>query len=411
MIWKVLVVLFFTVVGGGVYGLFFTTAPIDIAFSILPHDKFQISSVDGSLLSGFKLHDLKVNSEVIKLELREVGYLNDFSSGFNSKNKIELNSFFAKDGFIQIEQNKNKKVSNNSMRTKENEKPVENQEETAKQKAIKFLLHIVKIDIENIKLILPPNEGMLAMGPRSYHLKSFKLDNFLLDVNSGDKYFDLKVGHHSLETEKFGYQFNNIHIGRRQAEWEQAKLVLSKDLSESLKQDFSVELQGKLNYDFQGEENFMQTLKPDIKLSAFDDRLKASLNEELQLNLEAINLSPSDFIATDAPIRNISFNARGNHFMDVMTGRLNFTDVKFSIGEVEFREDVLQEGRSIASVESNVRFAGYLDEQKIEVTLTPSWYAQVFKPQSKLKIQYQSSLDMNEFMSSQGVPSNYFATN
>ena len=411
MIWKVLVVLFFTVVGGGVYGLFFTTAPIDIAFSILPHDKFQISSVDGSLLSGFKLHDLKVNSEVIKLELREVGYLNDFSSGFNSKNKIELNSFFAKDGFIQIELNKNKKVSNNSIRTEEKENPVKNQKESAKQKAVKFLLHIVKIDIENIKLILPPNEGMLAMGPRSYHLKSFKLDNFLLDVNSGDQYFDLKVGHHSLETEKFGYQFNNIHIGRRQAEWEQAKLVLSKDLSESLKQDFSVELQGKLNYDFQGEENFMQTLKPDIKLSAFDDRLKASLNEELQLNLEAINLSPGDFIATDAPISNISFNARGNHFMDVMTGRLNFTDVKFSIGKVEFREDVLQEGRSIASVESNVRFAGYLDEQKIEVTLTPSWYAQVFKPQSKLKIQYQSSLDMNEFMSSQGVPSNYFATN
>lgn len=411
MIWKVLVVLFFTVVGGGVYGLFFTTAPIDIAFSILPHDKFQISSVDGSLLSGFKLHDLKVNSDVIKLELREVGYLNDFSSGFNSKNKIELNSFFAKDGFIQIELNKNKKVSNNSIRTEEKENPVKNQKESAKQKAVKFLLHIVKIDIENIKLILPPNEGMLAMGPRSYHLKSFKLDNFLLDVNSGDQYFDLKVGHHSLETEKFGYQFNNIHIGRRQAEWEQAKLVLSKDLSESLKQDFSVELQGKLNYDFQGEENFMQTLKPDIKLSAFDDRLKASLNEELQLNLEAINLSPGDFIATDAPISNISFNARGNHFMDVMTGRLNFTDVKFSIGKVEFREDVLQEGRSIASVESNVRFAGYLDEQKIEVTLTPSWYAQVFKPQSKLKIQYQSSLDMNEFMSSQGVPSNYFATN
>ncbi len=411
MIWKVLVVLFFTVVGGGVYGLFFTTAPVDIAFSILPKETFQISSVDGSLLSGFKLHDLKVNSEIIKLELKELGYLNDFSNGFNSKNKIELNSFFAKDGFIQIEPNKKKKVSSNSMQTDETEKSIKDQKDSAKQKTIKFLLHIVKIDIENIKLILPPDEGMLAMGPRSYHLKRFKLDDFLLDVNSGDKYFDLKVGHHSLETEKFGYQFNNIHIGRRQAEWEQAKLVLSKDLSKSLKQDFSVELQGKLNYDFQVKENFMQTLRPDIKLSAFNDKLKISLNEELQLNLTAINLSPGDFIATDAPIQNISFNAQGNHFTDVMTGRLNFTDVKFSIGEVEFREEALQEGRSIASVESNIKFAGYLDEQKIEVILTPSWYAQVFKPQSKLKIQYQSSLDMDEFMSSQGVPSNYFATN
>lgn len=411
MIWKVLVILVFTVIGGGLYGILFTTAPVDLAFSILPAEKFKVSKVDGSLMSGFKLYDLKIDSKELKLELREVGYLNDFSKGLNSNNKIELNSFFAKDGFIKIEKNAHNKVSHKSKKHEKKPSSLKEKKNSSKQKTIKFLLSIVNIDIENIKLTVPPAAGMLAMGPKTYHLKSFKLENFLLDINSKDKYIDLKVGHHSVETEKFRYDFNNIHIQRRHAKWERAKLVLSKEISESLKQDFSIVAHGELSYDFQAKEKFLQTLKPNIKLSAFDDKLKASLNQDLQLYVQASDLSPGDFITTDTPLSNISFKAQGNHIMDVMTGRLSFNDVKFSIGDVVFQKRALDVGRVIASNENSFKYTGYLKEEKIEVELTPSWYAQVFKKKSKLKIQYHSNLELSEFMSSQGVSTSYFATN
>lgn len=422
MIWKVILFGFVAVIGGGIYGTFFTSLPVQGFLATMPSEKIKVESIDGSILSGFQFENVMMDTDYFRLEVKEAGQKYDaFAHGSQFNKKLELKSFYVKEGILELkpaiyekgQETNSKNVSSSKHSSSKNNEQIKQE--------LDFILSIVDVNFSNLKLIVPANPNNPLIQRKEFELKNFILKDLMANINTKENFFELKIAQNNLETGSFKYNLQDILITQESLKWKEANFGLSKVVAPFLKQDIELNIKGEVAFNWienqEGEREI--EYRPNIDLWALGDQLNLKISEDKVFHLSAMKFNPQDFIQIDSPLKDISFKTSMANPMMLMMGAAQFEQMSFSVGEIPFisvnamdSELIEQQNmdRKTASMTNSreAKFEGQWEDHRIELGLSPTWLVQLLKPQGGLQITYESSLPKDEFAAHSDVNGDFF---
>lgn len=441
MFLKIFAALVLAVVFGGGYTLFFTSIPYQAVIKVLPPHQVQVDEVGGSLMSGLTLKNLKIDNNYFRFDIQEYEHSFNGLANMTHPEKLEIKSVMAKNAVLEfkpaIYERKTKAKDSTTASQDDGNDLQDEQDQRQALQELRLIFSIVKIDFENLKLIIPANPKMPMVKRQEFNLNKFVLDSYIFEMDKKPEYFkySLSVGKTLLDTDTISYELNNFILDKHKVQWDDgAKVVLKKKASAKLVSDLDLLISGQVEF-FKSDEassestamNPMATLakiKPNIKLQALNQQIELQIKDQFAMQLQAKGFNPQQFFATNIPVTNIHFSANIDNPMMLMMMPLPVEEGRFNIGLTEFKQwQQPQINRAPASVPGlpagfnmgvppqDLTFTGNIAESQVTLELESGWFMTMIKglkpspamghqqlPQLKFDYLSDHILNLDEFL-------------
>jgi len=302
--------------------VFFSPLPFKAVAGILAEQGVVMTGVGGSLNSGMSVEKFQFSNDKVNVELNgaKILWSNFFKNIGNKKFAVEL--LETQSGTIEFtvvkqEQNPTAQGAQPDPATPQNELAVD--ETNPKNELEEFILDQVRIKNVLVRDLTRNKE---------YRLDDFTLDNFW----ASKKEFSLE------KLLVASSQFDMIVKG---ASFKNEVFQLTDPIKGTLKTAFSEEWI-KSEIKFSVKVKMKGKMPEEVEVAIFNDKVK--LNGGAQaLNFQTVDFSPSDFIKTAFPLKQLNLNAKQLSMIQVASGQLGIEGT-FKLVNSEFKVATVPEG-------------------------------------------------------------------